>query len=230
MRKKLLYAGAIVFVVGLVLALVAVQWAIPSGAVPASNALVLGAGSPLSYVRIFLNQSGMVVLTYNATSGVNFYFANQSAFNAISAASASGRSLGSTAAGLEGSGVYAVYNGSAGTFPFSSSQVPYLMNATMLSGGNYYALFSSRSNATNHVTVNYLRVTQTQLGSTYMSVILGGVSVLLMIAGIIIAIVSLFLKPKEGARERRVAQMDEAARKEYRELEKRQKSESKAKK
>jgi hypothetical protein len=223
MRKRLLYAGGIVFVVGLILAFIAFTSLGSVTAAPVSNTLTLGAGSPLGYVQIFLNQSGMVVLTYNATTGVDFYFVNQTAFNKISSASAAGKGISSTATSLEGSGVYAAYsNLSVGTFPFApaSLHVPYLANATVLSGGNYYALFSNRANRTSQVLVGYLRITASQLGATYTTVIFIGVSMLLMVAGIIIALVSLFLKPKEAVRSK-IAQMDEAARKEYEELEKR---------
>ena len=100
----------------------------------------------------------------------------------------------------------------------------------MLSGGDYYALFGASASGPSQVAVSYLSVTQSQLSSTYISVILGGASVLLMISGIIIAIVSLFLKPKDGAaREQAVTKADEAAKKEYAELEKRQKAKPKAK-
>lgn len=221
MRKRLLYAGAIVFAAGLLLALIATASLGSSASAPVSNTVTLGAGSQLGYVQIFLNQSGLVVLTYNATAGVDFYFVNQTAFNKISSAIAAGRGASSTAASLEGSGVYAAYsNLSAGTFPFTSSHVPYLSNATVLSGGNYYALFNSRANITGQVSVGYIRVTASQLGATYTTVILIGVAMLLMVAGIIIALVSLFLKPKESAKEK-IAQMDEEAKKEYEALEKR---------
>ena len=225
MRKKLLYAGLVVFVVGLVLAFVAFQSLGSAVAAPVSNTITLGASPLLGYVQIFLNQSGMVVLTYNASTGVDFYFVNQTAFNKISSASSAGKGVSSTATSLEGSGVYAAYsNLSTGTFPFaaSSAHVPYLANATVLSSGNYYALFSNRANRTTQVAVGYLRVTSSQLGATYTTVIFIGVSMLLMVAGIIIALISLFLKPKEAVRTK-IAQMDEAAKKEYEELEKKAK-------
>lgn len=223
MRKRLLYLGVLMFLVGMAAAFMSVsslQAISPSGASPTVGQLALGSGA-LRGVPMQLNQTSILVFSYNSSAEVDFYLANQSAFAAMSAAGANGTSARLIAAGLEGRGIYAIYeNASLASFPYASGPVApvYLSNASTLPAGTYYAVFGSGGGAASVVT-SYTALGATEFGSSAVSTLAyGGISTLLLAAGFILAVVSLFMKEKNAGKP---DALDEEARREYDLLEKR---------
>ncbi|VVB77276.1 Uncharacterised protein [uncultured archaeon] len=219
MRKNLLYLGIILFIIGIVAAMVSMQAAIPSGFAPVAEQLTVGANS-LSSVKLHLNESGMAWIAYNSSGAIDAYIANQSAFDAIEGAS-SASARASVATSLEGKGVYAIYSGStSGSFPYASSGAasPAYMNlSSAMAAGNYYLAFWNGGNSTAHITATYFLLSSAQMGSAVFDVaIYGGVSFLVAVAGIIIALVSLFIKEKTPAQAEKI---DDEAQKAYEQIE-----------
>lgn len=222
MRKRLLYIGALLFLIGIAsafMSLLSLQSITPAGLSPKSERLTLGANA-LGDVPVVLNQSGVIVLSYNATNGVDFYLANQSAAAALGGAN--GTDARVVAAGLEGRGVYDIYeDSSAGTTPYyagaGSSSPAYVANLSVFPAGTYHALFSNRGGGNATVLASYAAISAAALNSTALSTIAyGGISFILLVAGFIIAVASFFMKDRNAAQPER---LDEEARKEYERIE-----------
>jgi hypothetical protein len=222
MRKRLLYLGVLMFLAGMAVALMSVsslQAISSSGASPTVGQLALNPGA-LRDVPVPLNQTSILVFSYNSSAEVDFYLANQSAFAAMDAAGANGTSARRIAAGLEGKGIYAIYeNASLASFPYASGPVApvYLSNASALPAGTYYAVFGSGGAAT--VVTSYTALGAAEFGSAAVSTLAyGGISTLLLAAGFLLAVVSFFMKEKNAGKP---DALDEEARREYDLLEKR---------
>ena len=106
MKKRLFYLGIALVVA----ALLAFFFAVPELAVPSQlmnitpKSLAITSGSS-AYVPVFLNETGIVTVGYNASSVLSFYLANASAFGSISNSSSQNASVSKLAASLEGRGV-----------------------------------------------------------------------------------------------------------------------------
>ena len=80
MRKNFLYLGILLLILGIILAFASPSFALPSQFSSPSSQIVLVNASLLGYVPMQLNQSGLVVLTFNASAPVDFYLANSGYF------------------------------------------------------------------------------------------------------------------------------------------------------
>ncbi len=185
---------------------------------PQAEQLSLGAGA-LGAVPVSLNQSGLLLLSYNSSGGVDFYVANRSAFAEVSGEN--GTAARVTAMSLEGRGVYAAYeNSSSGAFPYpnGAASPSYAANVSALPAGTYYAVFGNRGSGEATIVASYTAIAASSLSSTAVSTMAyGGASFLLLLAGMALAVASLFMKEKASAKAER---LDEEARLEYDRIEK----------
>ena len=172
MRKNFLYLGILLLILGIILAFASPSFALPSQFSSPSSQIVLVNASLLGYVPMQLNQSGLVVLTFNASAPVDFYLANTTAFLQINGKSVANSSARSTAIGLEGNGVYEIYQGSTdGTFPFTTvsgtSKPNYIVsNLSTFASGTYYAVFANSGSKTVQIELTALPISLTQLESS----------------------------------------------------------------
>lgn len=218
MRKRLLYFGALMFLAGMAsafMSLLSLSSISAAGTSPEAGRLSLNSGAT-GYVAMPLNQSGVLLFSYNSSVGTDFCLANQTAFAAVDGAGGAG--LIGAATALEGKGVYAIYENSTGEFfPYantSSAAVVYSANAPAFPEGTYYAVFGNAGNRTATIVTSYLAIPASKLSSVTLSTMAyGGLSILLLGAGIIIALASLFMKEKGAAG--RAARLDEEIEKEY---------------
>lgn len=188
---------------------------------PATQGIDVSAGS-LRYVQFLLNESGAIILTFNATTPVDMYMTNATAFAQIMSASALnyGRS---EALSLSGLGVYEIYeNSTTGDFPYTNfsgiAKPVYLQNASLLGNGTYYAIFANARNGSVVVNVTSLTLSTTELRSSIGSIglyVLG--AFVAFIAGIGFIIFSFLSK---GGKQKQDMAMDKEVEKEYDRIEK----------
>ncbi len=225
MRRNFLYLGIILLVSGIALGLSTPGFTLPT---QGSNQISVGVivnASALGYLPVRMNQSGLVILTFNSSSAVDFYFANATAFGQISVAQPAIPKARSTAMGLEGNGVYEVYTNSInGAFPYTGFQgvaTPvYLLNVSLLQAGTYYGIFANAGNKTAQIAVMAIPISLSTLQSSATSLgVYFGAAFLLFIAGIALIIFSLVSK---GGQKKQDA-MDQAAANEYERIEKQEK-------
>jgi hypothetical protein len=219
MRKKLLYAGALLFLIGMAFAFMSflsMNSLLATGGIPPGVNLSLSANA-VGYVPISLNQSGLLRLLYNSSNAVDFYLANQSAFAGLRGAKGAG--LRGAASGLEGKGVFAVYENSTNElFPYAyanGTAPAYIANMSVLPAGTYYAIFGNDGSGTANIMMRYIVISGT---AELSMMVYGGISVLLLASGLIIAIVSLFLKEK-AEEVRKAEAIDEEVKREYERIE-----------
>jgi hypothetical protein len=217
MRKRLLYFGVLMFLAGVAAAFMSfssLQAISPAGA-PTVRQLTLGPGA-LRGVPLVLNQSSVLFLTYNSSAAVDFYLANQSAFAAMGAAGANGIGARGVAVGMEGMGIYAIYeNASLASFPYAggSAAPAYSSNTITFPAGTYYAIFGDRGSGAANVTASYAALGAAKFDSAAIfTLAYGGISFLLLAAGFIVAVAALFMKDKNAGRPDR---LDEEAQREY---------------
>lgn len=230
MKKKFLYVGIILFLIGgaieVLLAQPLLQYRLSSSPIPMN--LSVNASS-FRYASVSMNQTGVVVVTYNSTRSIDFILASSNAFGTLRNA-ASNKNMTDLAAGLEGNGVYEIYlNSSDGMFPYTAQyhgsypQPAYIYttnetSAGILQGGTYYAIFINDGNATANIVGASLTVPISALQANATPfLIYSSASLLLMIVGVIVIVISFFLK--EGLKGRE-AKIDEEAEKAYEKIEK----------
>ncbi|MDE1873723.1 MAG: hypothetical protein KGI04_01215 [Candidatus Micrarchaeota archaeon] len=222
MKKKFLYIGLALLIVAIAVFVVAPGSVIP-GAFPAPipRSLSVGSGS-LDSIAMTLNQSGIVIVTFNSSANVDLYVANATAFGAIRGAQMSNYSARSAALALEGGGVYEVYEDSgSGAFPYTGypnvTAPAYLLNISLMPPGTYYAMFYNPGAASANLSVSYLPVSLAQIQSGGSSVLAYlAVSFIIFVAGLGFVIYSFLAKEKATE----VATIDADAAKEYDRLEK----------
>ncbi len=225
-KRNLFYIGIVLVVLGLGVGFVAPGSVIPSlFPSPASQSVSVAAGS-VGNLPIQLNESGLIVLTFNSISKINFYVANATAFGAIGSA---GANATRTALGLEGNGVYEVYeNSTSGAFPYAGYQnttAPnYLLNVSAMPAGTYYAAFYNGGNATAQVGITYLAISISKIQNGEASV--GNylaIAAVLFVVGVGLTVYSFIAK--DTSKEQ--AATDAEAAKEYAKLDKKGKRGSK---
>jgi hypothetical protein len=218
----LLYLGVVLFLAGVVAAYMSLSslQGISPAATPTARQLALGPGA-LRGVPVALNQSSVIFFSYNASARVDFYLANQSAYAAMGGAGANGTGARAAAVGLEGKGIYAVYeNVSMASFPYvSGSAAPaYSSNSLTFPAGTYYALFCDRGSGGVNVTASYTALGAAKFDSAAIyTLAYGGISFLLLAVGFIISLAALFMKEKNAGRPDK---LDKEAQREYDLLEK----------
>ncbi|MGA3021126.1 MAG: hypothetical protein ABSD68_04225 [Candidatus Micrarchaeales archaeon] len=229
MIRKFLYLGILLFIFGIVSAFMAISSIIPSQfSTPNYKQLVINSSS-MKYLEFPLNQTGVVEILFNSNSPVNFYFTNATAFGKISALGAAPSSIGSLASSLKGNGVYEIYqNSTSGEFPYISygnSTPSYVSNETaLLNASTYYAIFTYSGSASANVQLSSMSIPFSALKSGLETTgIYGGIAIVLVLAGIVLIILSIFMKPKQPAQDK----IDEEAKKEYESIEKKNRSSKK---
>lgn len=217
MRKNFLYLGILLLISGIALGLFTPGFSFsPQAQNRISEGVVVNA-SALGYVPLPLNQSGVIVLTFNSSSNIDFYFANATAFGKISAAKVAGSGSRSIAVSFEGKGVYEVYqNNLNGAFPYPGNQGVasplYLLNSTLLRPGIYYAIFANPGNRTAQIAVTAFPIPLSGIQSSATSLsTYFGVAFLLFVAGIGLMVFSLL--SKRGQKDQEA--MDREVEKEY---------------
>jgi len=230
MNRKFLYLGILLFVAGIFVSLVSLQTTLSSQFTPTAMHMLLQSNS-FKYVPLSLNQTGIIEILFNASAGIDFYLMNATAFASVSNANALNTSYRNIAVALEGKGAYEIYeNSTNGVFPglkYPGVASPtYLSNATqVLEVGTYYAFFSNTKNYSVTADLNTIVLPLSALQSSFSTAgIYGGISILLLLAGIILFVVSFFLKGKPKPAE---GEMDEDVKREYERIEKGRKKEKK---
>jgi hypothetical protein len=222
MIRKFLYLGILLFIFGIVSAFMAASSIIPSQFSPNYRKLTVNSSS-MNYLAFPLNQTGIVELLFNSSSPVDFYFTNATAFSEISSLSSTPSGIRSLATSLEGKGVYEVYKSSIfGAFPYISygnlTAPDYMFNETALfNASTYYAVFAYSGNASATVQLTFMSIPLSGLKSGLETTgIFGSVAIILILAGLVMAVVSVFMKPKQSGQD----ETDKDAKKEYDEIEK----------
>lgn len=200
MRKKFLYLGILLVIVGIIVAFASPGFALPSQFTnPISQMLTINA-SMLGYMPLQLNESGLVVMMFNASAPVDFYLANTAAFLQIENKSVANSSARSEAVGLEGNGVYELYEGSGnGIFPYTTlagiTKPNYLQNVSTLKSGTYYAVFANSGSQNALIQLTMLPVSTAQLQSSTSSLgIYFGAAFVVFIVGVGLIIFSFLSK------------------------------------
>ncbi len=222
-KKKFLYIGLALIVVGIAVGFLSPGLALPSAfPPPISHNMTLASGA-VDYLPMNLNESGLTILTFNSTAPLDFYLANATAFSSIESAASSNSSPRTAALSLEGSGVYEVYqNSRSGVFPYTNlpnvTAPAYLTNVTLMQQGTYYAVFynSGNSSAAVNLATLALALSKIQSGEASIGLYLG-VAVVLFIAGLAIAIYGFVSKEKQDGQQ---GGMDADAAREYDRIEK----------
>ena len=218
MRKKFLYIGIILFVLGIIVGILSTSLALPSTFSNPIEGQILVNASSLGYVPITLNQTGIVILFFNSSSPVDLYFANASAFGRISGAGISGGASRNEAINLEGNGVYEVYeNSTNGVFPYAYqgfAAPKYLVNSsTVLQSGTYYAIFANGGSGAAAIIARMLPASLTTINSEFQGFALyGAATIVLVVVGLGMVVLSFFLKNKPKAEQ---GGMEEEVKKEY---------------
>lgn len=217
MRRNVFYLGIVLLAVGMAVFFLGLPAEIQSQAIaPSASRLSLNALS-LGYLPVILNQSGAISLTFNATSQVDFFLANASAY-ARMGMGASAANASAVALSAEGAGVFEIFQDATyGSFPFIATNVTantllYTAGTNVLPGGDYYAVFANVGNATTVVHLEYRTASVSLLQSRLNSIdIVIGVAVVLLAAGFLLVIASFMLQPKGLQQE----VMDDAAKRAY---------------
>ncbi len=213
MKKNFLYIGLGLLALAIILFLLAPGIALPQQFQNPIAQTIAVNGSSLGFLPVVLNQSGVVILTFNSTSAVDEYFTNLSAFTRIASSKVANSIARNTAVGLEGKGVYEVYeNSTSGAYPFTGFQgivtPTYVANTTtVLQAGTYYVIFANNKTSAASISVTSLPISLSKLqsGTSSLGVFLGACA-LLLIAGLAMIALSFFSKDKQKLQE---AQMDE---------------------
>jgi hypothetical protein len=225
MKKKLLYLGLMLVAVGVGIGLIAPGTVIPSlFPAPSMQSATVAQGA-MSSLPIQINESdesGLPIIRFSSSSGVDFYLANASAYAAISGAGGGNSSARSTAVGLEGRGVYEIYeNATSGAFPFLSylnvTAPAYILNSSLLQPGTYYMIFRNQGSSTANIAVKAFTVSLSKVESGEASV--GAyltVAAVVFFAGVGLAIYALIAKDREKAQ----VAIDEDVAREYERIEK----------
>ncbi|MDE1870534.1 MAG: hypothetical protein KGH71_06205, partial [Candidatus Micrarchaeota archaeon] len=160
-----------------------------------------------TYVQLFLNQTGFIVVGYQSGARLNFYFANASGFNILKGYMNSTITLSQWATRLQGNGVLeSIPNSTVGIYPYSQFAQPnsvpsgaYSMkNVTLLPAGNYYAIFQNLGSSTARVNVTTDVSTNISSKGAYIFGI-GIVIFIIFLAGIILIVYGIIKKPKAAA-------------------------------
>ncbi len=202
-RKKILYIGLALVVIGIAVAFLSPGVALPAiFPSPVSHNITVMAGA-LGSLPIYLNESGLAILTFNSSAPVDFYLTNSTAFASISAASQTNSSPRLAAIGLEGNGVYELYQSStSGVFPYTNlpnvTAPAYLLNVSLLQPGTYYALFYNTGNASARVSAALLPLSLSAIQSGETSIgAYFGVAAILFIVGVALSIFAFVSKGKQ---------------------------------
>ncbi len=140
------------------------------GGVTASNALMnlqnfgtqsfIIAPARTVYLQLNVTNSSLVIVTYRASAGVDFYFANETGFGLMRPYLNSSANLTGEASKLYGSGILLAYiNSSSGTFPYNalepSASAPafHVNNTLTVMAGNYYAMIVNARNSTVNISM-----------------------------------------------------------------------------
>lgn len=220
MRRNFLYIGIALIIVGIAVGLFSLQSVVPSAFSNATVKTISVNSTALAYLPVYMNQTGLAIVYFNASSPVDFYFANATGFAAMS--SAKPANVTSAAVGKEGKGVYEVYlNATSGAFPYTLSGLKtpsYVANVTgAMQIGTYYAAFLGLGSGTESVVARSVVVPLSAINSTFSKVALyGGVTIVIILAGIVLIILSFVMKDKQKQEEG----MDENAKKAYEKIEK----------
>jgi hypothetical protein len=222
MKKKLLYLGLMLVAVGVGIGLIAPGTVIPSlFPAPSMQSATVVPGA-MSSLPIQINESGLPIIRFSSSSGVDFYLANASAYAAISGAGGGNSSARGTAVGLEGRGVYEIYeNATSGAFPFLSylnvTAPVYILNSSLLQPGTYYMIFRNQGGSTASIAVKAFTVSLSTIQSGEASVgAYLAVAAVVFFAGVGLAIYALIAKDREKAQ----VAIDEDVAREYERIEK----------
>ncbi len=223
MRKNILYAGIVLFVLGIAAGLLSIQSVTASqiSTSPLVKELIIGPKA-VGYIPVPLTQAGVVLFSYNSSSAVDFYLVNAEVFNGLQ----TGAQPRNTIISMEGSGVYEVYeNSSSGVFPYSgfvnqSFPTPaYLINFSQaMPADTYYGIFSNYGTDNATVYAKYLPESTATLNSGSLAIgAYGAIAFVLLLGGVLLSLFSLFLPAKEVANN---SEMDDDVKKAYAKLKK----------
>lgn len=189
---------------------------------------------------IILNSTGIVYLLYNSNAvPINFYLLNSTAFASLTQYMQSGSLSPNALSSLESGDLYKkAYNGTEGILVLQGSSSAlgltpalYYNSSLVLSGGTYYAIYANPGNASASTTYGYVLPNSglingaNQIATSGLGLD-GGISALLILAGIILCVYSFISagKPRQKA-----VQRDKAIQKLYRDIEKKERADAEKK-
>lgn len=203
MNKRIIIIGIIVIILSFLIGTIALPNAL-LGIAHFSNQSVSILPAHNSYLPYFINETGFIVVGYQSSTPLNFYFANASAFLILQNYMNSTLQLSQWATRLQGNGVLeSIPNSKVGIFPYSqfssSNSTPagsyVIANASLLPAGNYYAIFQNLANSSASVNVTSDVSTNISSQGGYIFGI-GVLIFVLFVAGIIIIVYGVIKKPK----------------------------------
>lgn len=204
MNKRVFLIGLLLLLLGIVISGGAVYTTLPSASevITQSKNLSISAGS-YGYLPMPLNQTSGLYVIFNSTQPVTFIFANSSAFYNLS--SVTQPQMFSKAEEQEGKGVLEIFNGTTGSFPYSSAEkgiAVYFTNVTFLPAGNYFLVFINHGSLPARVELRSAQVLAASIAAKAYSN-LPAVSAMAMVGsflaliGIILMVASLFMHGKK---------------------------------
>jgi len=190
MRKKIIYIGILFVIASLA---IAYQGASTLFQIPTyySTRVVIvpnvTASSPFTY-----NESAYITLIFNSTSPIDFYVANESAYDQI-------KNLGLSTNIEQIKGISEIklnaYNGIFSSLIAPNQSSVLLYNISNLKNGTYYALFENTGNKTANITILYILQKKNSSFNTIYGY--GGVSAALLIIGTVLIVYGFLKKSSE---------------------------------
>jgi len=187
MRKKIIYIGILFVIASLAIAYQGASTLFQIPTYYSTRVVILPnvtTSSPFTY-----NESAYITLIFNSTSPINFYVANESAYDQIK-----NLRLSTDIEQIKGISEIKLnaYNGIFSSLIAPNQSSVLLYNTSNLKNGTYYALFENTGNKTANITILYiLQKKNSSFNAIYGY---GGVSAALLIIGTVLIIYGFLLK------------------------------------
>jgi len=187
MRKKIIYIGILFVIASLAIAYQGASTLFQIPTYYSTRVVILPnvtASSPFTY-----NESAYITLIFNSTSPIDFYVANESAYDQI-------KNLGLSTNIEQIKGISEIklnaYNGIFSSLIAPNQSSVLLYNTSNLKNGTYYALFENTGNKTANITILYILQKKNSSFNTIYGY--GGVSAALLIIGTVLIVYGFLLK------------------------------------
>ena len=190
MRKKIISIGILFVIASLAIAYQGASTLFQIPTYYSTRVVILPnvtASSPFTY-----NESAYITLIFNSTSPIDFYVANESAYDQI-------KNLGLSTNIEQIKGISEIklnaYNGIFSSLIAPNQSSVLLYNTSNLKNGTYYALFENTGNKTANITILYILQKKNSSFNTIYGY--GGVSAALLIIGTVLIVYGFLKKSSE---------------------------------
>jgi hypothetical protein len=196
MNKKILYIGAIMFILGIAVLI----WA-PSAILnfTNNNQTVTLHPNSVSSLPIILSNSGIFLLTYSSANSTNLILANSSAYSQLSSKNINSSMLMQNAQGLESKGVLEIVeNTTYATYPYEGGTFGKMIyvnpNSSITQAGKYYAILQNPNS--NSIQAGYSMQLSNNITNNMAPLIAFGLSTMILLVGGVIVLIYGILKKK----------------------------------